>query len=54
MENDIILEVNGTKVDGDNTLAKLLKPFNSGEEVNLKIYHKGSEIMAKVVLEDAK
>jgi serine protease Do len=54
MENDIILEVNGTKVDGDNTLAKLLKPFNSGEEVNLKVYHKGSENIVKVTLEDAK
>lgn len=54
MENDIILEVNGQKVDGDNTLAKLIKPFNSGDEVTLKIYHKGDEKTVNVTLEDSK
>ncbi len=54
VENDIILEINGTKIDGENTLAKLLKPFSSGEEVSLKVYHKGSEKTVKVKLEDSK
>jgi len=54
VENDIILEINGTKLDGENTLARLLKPFNTGDEVTLKVYHKGDEKTIKVKLEDAK
>lgn len=54
MENDIILEVNGTKIEGENTLARLLKPFNSSDEVEIKIYSKGNEKTLKVKLEDAK
>jgi serine protease Do len=53
-ENDIILEVEGQKVEGENTLAKLLKNFNTGDEVSLKIYHKGDEKTVKVRLEDSK
>ncbi len=54
VENDIILAVGGVKVDGENTLAKLLKPFNTGDEITLKIYHKGDEKTIKVKLEDSK
>lgn len=53
-ENDIILEVEGQKVEAENTLAKLLKPFNTGDEITLKIYHKGDEKTVKVKLEDSK
>lgn len=41
MQNDIILQVNGTKVDENNTLSDLLNNFNPGDNVSLQIYHKG-------------
>lgn len=53
-ENDIILEVNGTKVDDKNSLAKLLSNFQIGDVVNLKVYSKGSEKDVKVTLEENK
>ncbi len=53
-ENDIILEVNGQKVDENHGLSELLKDFNVGDSVNLKIYHKGSEKSVSVVLGETK
>jgi serine protease Do len=41
VENDIILEVNGTKVDDQNALSDLLQNFNPGDNVTLQVYHKG-------------
>ena len=53
-ENDIILEVNGAKVDGTNTLSKLLSNSQIGDSITLKIYHKGSEKDVKATLEENK
>lgn len=53
-ENDIILEVNGQKLEGENTLAKSLKPYNTGDEITLKVYSKGSEKTVRLRLEDSK
>jgi serine protease Do len=50
MENDIILEVNGEKVTERNLLADLIAKYNPGDEVVLKIYHKGEEKEVKIVL----
>ncbi|MBL8030091.1 MAG: trypsin-like peptidase domain-containing protein [Candidatus Doudnabacteria bacterium] len=52
-EDDIILEVEGQKLEGENTLAKSLKKFNTGDEVTLKVFSKGSERTVKVKLEDS-
>lgn len=49
-ENDIILEVNGQQVTEDNSLVKILKNFNPGDTLSLKIYHKGSEKTVSVTL----
>lgn len=54
MENDIILEAGGTKVDGDNTLSQILKDYSVGDTVSLKVYHKGSEQNMKVTLGESK
>lgn len=54
MENDIILEVNGTKIDSDHGLARAIGRHSPGEEVALKILHKGEEKIVKVVLEERK
>lgn len=41
VENDIILEVNGTKVDTTNTLPILIGKYNVGDTVTLQVYHSG-------------
>lgn len=50
-ENDIILEVNGAKLDSSTSLARELQRFNVGDEVTLKVSHDGEEKEVVVVLE---
>ena len=50
VENDIILEINGEKITERNALADLIGKYNPGDEIILKIYHKGEEKEVKVVL----
>ena len=54
VENDIILEVNGTKVDSNNQLTNLVANFNVGDEITLKVWHKGETKDIKVTLEERK
>ena len=54
VENDIILEMNGTKIDEKNSLASLIRGKNVGDVINLKILHKGVEKTVQVTLEVAK
>lgn len=54
VENDIILEVNGTKVDSSNDLVTLISKYNVGDEITLKVWHKGTENTAKLTLEERK
>jgi len=42
-EKDIILEVNGKKVDASNTLSSQLNAFNPGDTITLKILRDGVE-----------
>ncbi len=51
-ENDIILEVDGIKIEGDNNLAKILGNYQPGDEIELKVSHKGAEKTVKVKLEE--
>jgi S1-C subfamily serine protease len=53
-ENDIILEVNNTKVDAQNTLSKLLLQYSPNQEINLKILRQNKEQIIKVTLEEWK
>jgi S1-C subfamily serine protease len=41
MENDVILEINDTKIDKKNTLVSLIAKNNVGDVVRLKVWHKG-------------
>lgn len=54
VENDIILEVDGVKLDDKTTLASLIRQKNIGSVINLKILHKGVEKTVSVTLEAAK
>jgi S1-C subfamily serine protease len=49
--NDIILEINSTKLD-DTSLARELLEHNPGDEIELKIHRDGQEQMVKVTLEE--
>jgi len=53
-ENDILLEVDGKRIDEENSLGNLLRDKQVGDSVNIKIYHRGEEKVVKVVLEEAK
>lgn len=51
-EGDIILEVDGTKVDDENPLSQLLKGKQVGEQVTLKVYQNAEENEVTVTLEE--
>jgi len=53
LENDIILEVDGVKLDGKKSLALLIRQKKVGDEITLKILSKGKEKEVKVTLEKA-
>jgi serine protease Do len=50
IENDIILEIDGKKVDESNTPGDILSKYNVGDKVTLKIWHKGEEKTVDAVL----
>ncbi len=51
-EFDIILEVQGEKIDEKNSLTDVLEKFKIGDEINLKILRKKKEIATKLKLEE--
>jgi len=51
-ENDIILEVNGVKLDESHSLAKEIAKYKPGDQVTLKILHDGQEQEITVTLEE--
>jgi len=51
-ENDIILEVNGTKLDDKTGLTDLIGQHNVGDTVDLKVWHKGEVKDVQVKLEE--
>ncbi|MBM3256165.1 MAG: trypsin-like serine protease [Candidatus Moranbacteria bacterium] len=53
VENDIILEVNGTRVDEKNPLVKLIGGFQVGQEIELKVWHRGQTGAVKTTLQEA-
>ncbi len=54
VENDIILEIDGKKIDTENTLGNAIADKRVGEEVALKIWHKGDARDITVRLEERK
>jgi S1-C subfamily serine protease len=53
-ENDIILEINGQKINNKNLLANALSKFKPGDDVTFKVWHKGETKDVKVKLEEYK
>jgi len=49
-ENDIILEFNGERITAENSLAKIIMKYNSGDEVALKVLRGEKEEIIKVIL----
>jgi S1-C subfamily serine protease len=54
VENDIILEINGNKINSKNPIANVIANYNIGEEITLKIWHRGEIKEVKVKLEERK
>lgn len=53
-EGDIILEVDSLKIDSKTSLIKVLKKYNAGDAVSLKIFSKDKERTVKVTLGEIK
>lgn len=53
VENDIILEIDGTKLDSTKTLASVIRQKQIDQTITLKLLHKGSEKEVQVKLEKA-
>ncbi|MFC1721770.1 S1C family serine protease [Patescibacteria group bacterium] len=51
-ENDIVLEINGTKITEDNDLTASIQEYSVGETVTLKVFHDDEEKDVEIVLEE--
>lgn len=49
---DIIVELNGEKIDQDHSLAYLIQKYNVGERITLKILRDGKEMTLQATLEE--
>lgn len=49
-DRDIILELNGERIDEDHPLANILVKYSPGDEVTLRLLRKGKELNLKVKL----
>ena len=54
IENDIILEIDGAKIDTDTQLADAIAAKHVGDTVTLKVWHKGATRDVSVTLEERK
>jgi len=54
VEDDIILEVNGKKIDENNPLAQIVAQAQPGDTLTFKVLHKGSEKEVQIKLEEMK
>ena len=53
-ENDVVLEINGQKIDQDHSMAGILKNFNPGDTVRMKVLSEGTEKDVSVTLGESK
>ena len=53
-EGDIILQINGERIDPDHALASLIQKYQVGDEIALKVFRDGKESDINVKLEERK
>lgn len=53
-ENDILVELNGERIDEDHPVANMLLKYSPGDEVTVKLLRDGKEQTVKVVLDELK
>lgn len=49
-EKDVVLEFNGSKIDKNNSLAKIISKYSPGDTITLKLLRGAEEIMIEVIL----
>ena len=49
-ENDILLEIDGKKITGRNTLSDIIASYKPGEKVTIRLFHKGGEKEVEITL----
>jgi S1-C subfamily serine protease len=54
VENDIILEINGVKIDAGHPFVGLLSQYSVGDTLTLKVWHKGDTKDVQLTLEERK
>jgi serine protease Do len=54
VENDIILEADGVKIDQDHPLANIVSDHSVGDTITLKVFHRGEEKQVQLKLEERK
>ncbi|MBP7811734.1 MAG: trypsin-like peptidase domain-containing protein [Candidatus Moranbacteria bacterium] len=54
MENDILLSIDGAKIDEKHQLANLISEKNVNDEITVEVWHKGEMKEVKVKLEERK
>lgn len=52
VENDIILEIDGKKIQKGNDLSKMIAKYKVSDEIKIKLWHKGDEKEITVKLEE--
>lgn len=50
--SDIIIELGGQRITSINDLTRVLREFEAGEEVDVKVYRSGGEVVLKIVLDE--
>jgi len=49
-QDDIILEINGAKINADNSLSKILQQYNPGDKITLKVMRDKQELTLEATL----
>jgi S1-C subfamily serine protease len=53
-ENDIVLEINGQKLDAEHSLTTEIQKYKPGDKIQLKIWHDGEERQERAELQERK
>jgi serine protease Do len=51
---DIITEINAIKINGENSLVKVLQRYNVGDKIGMKVWRSGRVIMRVITLDELK